>query len=304
MLVECEGDASRAADVLEINQPSMSKRLAVLQHSNPLARHPWIEKRGKSWGLTPEGQRNLPAVRDIVRRSRNLQDDVDEQFARSPDLAVACGQMAAQTFVRDALLKFRKEFPEARVRLSTPRGKDRIQGVATGHFDLAVVTHGESEIARIAKRPLQTESLFEDPWCLVCSKKAPAAVRQQFSGLTAESGIAELIGLPLILPEPDAGMRARFDHSVIEAGVQDQLTVAMELGGWQNLLGFVKEGWGVGLISQNACAGERSLDLVQLKAGKRWKAEVRLVHRPNVDFADEPRLAWFTDLLRKLSPKG
>ena len=59
-VAETGGDAARAAEVLEINQPSMSKRLARLQHSGRGLKKPWLERVGKTWRLTEEGERVRP----------------------------------------------------------------------------------------------------------------------------------------------------------------------------------------------------------------------------------------------------
>ena len=67
-VVRTEGDATRAAELLNINQPSMSKRLAFLQHAGRILRRPWLERVGKTWRLTEEGRRVLPAVEELVHR--------------------------------------------------------------------------------------------------------------------------------------------------------------------------------------------------------------------------------------------
>ncbi|TWT63741.1 substrate-binding domain-containing protein [Rubinisphaera italica] len=304
ILFECEGDASMAADMLEINQPSMSKRLGILQHSNPLARYPWLEKQGKLWVLTHEGERNLPAIRDIVRTARNLQEDLDERVERAPDISIACGQLAVQTFVRHALLKFRKRNPELRIRVSTPRGEERILGVATGHYDVAIVTHDEADILNIAKRPLHVENLFEDPWVATCSNKAPKEIRQKFESLPGKITFADLVGFPLLLPEPDAGMRKKFDRAVIAAGLQDKLSVRMELGGWNTLLEFVKDGWGIGIVSRQSSLNQK-LMTKELQAEKDWQpAAVRLITRPiDDDQTESTSLQELTELIKEASPK-
>ena len=47
----------------------MSKRLRRLQASSPkVLEYPWIFRDGKRWKPTDEGQRVLPAVRDLVGR--------------------------------------------------------------------------------------------------------------------------------------------------------------------------------------------------------------------------------------------
>lgn len=264
-VIDCEGDAIRAAEILGINQPSMSKRLAVLQHSNPQARRPWLERRGKTWFLTEEGKRNLPAVRQIVRLARTLQTDIDERIALAPDVSLACGQLAVLTFVRKALLTFRKQRPDARLRVSTAAGRERILGVATGELDLAVVTYPADEIYRIANRPLVVEPLFRDPWVLVCGKKAPESVHAAFAKLPdADVRFEQLAGLPLILPEAEAGLRQEIDRVLIEARLQDRFDSVMEIGAWPALLSYVRDGFGIGLIGASALE-ERSEGLLPPK---------------------------------------
>jgi hypothetical protein len=48
----------------------------VYQHSGPLLDRPWVERRGKTWELTEEGQRVWPAVADLV--------DLNLRSPRSP----------------------------------------------------------------------------------------------------------------------------------------------------------------------------------------------------------------------------
>lgn len=276
-VVDCDGDAIRASQILGINQPSMSKRLAVLQHANPQARRPWLERRGKTWYLTEEGQRNLTAVRQIVRLARTLQTDLDERFSLAPDVSLACGQLAVLTFVRKALLAFRRQCPDAKLRVSTARGRERILGVANGELDLAVVTYYDEEIYRIANRPLIVEPLFKDPWVLVCGTEAPERVRKAFGSLPdRDVPLEQLVGLPLILPEPEAGLRQEIDQVFVEARLQDRLDSVMEIGAWPALLSYVRDGFGIGLIGASALE-ERSKGLLPPKRVATEPSDVPLV---------------------------
>src|SRR5512144_17867 len=86
-VVDHDGGAVAAATALGINQPSMSKRLAQLQHAGRVLRRPWVERRGKTWVLTEEGRRVLPSAEDLVHRYDQLRKFADA--AASPGLAVA-----------------------------------------------------------------------------------------------------------------------------------------------------------------------------------------------------------------------
>lgn len=282
VIQESGGDAAAAAERLGINQPSMSKRLAVLQHSNPLARYPWLEKRGKTWIVTSEGKRVLPAIGDIIRIMRTLQDDLNGRIDRAPDVSLACGQSILQSFVKSTLVKFRQQYPTARLRLVTPRNRDRILGVATGRFDLAIVRLDEAEILNIAKRPLNIEKLFEDPWMLACGRKAPRTLRDRFAAIPEPGSWQHLLGIPLILPEPESNLRHLLDQDLIQTGLQDQLLISMEIGGWRTMIEYIKAGWGIGVVSQATCGSDSSqLLLKQLSLTTQSQPpSIKMISRP------------------------
>ncbi len=259
-VVEQAGDASGAAAILEINQPSMSKRLAQLQNVGASIRSPWLERRGKRWELTDEGRRVLPAVEAVVHRYRALGDFAGGGSLGVAEVSFACGQQAVSTYVLQALVRFRRERPGVRFRIATIRGKARIEGVANGHLDLATVTYSEPEIRAIARRSLHVERLRDDPFVLIASKSAREPWREAFEALNDSQVEAEaLTRFPLILPEPDAGVRAILNRDLEASGVTDRLSVAMEIGGWSAIVAFVREGLGVGVVSLSACSDRKGL---------------------------------------------
>jgi hypothetical protein len=79
------------------------------------------------------------------------------------------------------LLEFRKKHPDARPRISTPRGKARVEGVSNGSLDLAIVTHDEPSIVEIARRPLKIEPLVTCRLCLVCASDSKWASKLRSS---------------------------------------------------------------------------------------------------------------------------
>ncbi|MFY7874259.1 MAG: LysR family transcriptional regulator substrate-binding protein [Pirellula sp.] len=259
-LANSNGDASKARQRLAINQPSMSKRLKLLQQSDRVGLAPWVQRAGQLWTLTVEGTRNLPAVRQLLRLEQSLGSDIDTRSLLQPTVSIDCGQTAVTSILKAPLNQFRKEFKDARVRISTPRGTARIQGVANGTYDFALVTHDEADIHRIAGRSLYVETLHEDPFMLVCGKKAREAVRLQFEHLPKRpANIKELVRFPLILPEPDAGLRRSLDHAFSESDLFGKLDIILEVGGWSATLDFVRDGWGVGIVTQSAITSDAGL---------------------------------------------
>lgn len=295
-LVRHGGEAAAAAEALQINQPSMSKRLAVLQHASRGVRHPWIVRQGKRWELTEEGRRALPAAVEIVRRYRTLTESLEIADAHSAELHFACGRHAAVGFVHDALVRLRVAQPELRVRVSTLRGRERIERVANGSLDLATVTHDEHQVLAIARRPLRVEPLFSDRLMLAIGRSAPRELRTRFAALPDNIAAAHLADLPLILPEPDSGIRQQLDGVLRAAGVYDSLDILLEVGGWEAILKYLSSGLGIGITSESAARSVAGLTLKPLSPRLIKPTQVRLISRLPVD--DEHDLSEAAALLR------
>jgi DNA-binding transcriptional LysR family regulator len=254
-LVDNQGDAAKTADELHINQPSMSKRLRYLQSSNRVLKRPWLVREGKSWNLTGEGQKALPAVQDLMKRYDQLVKFADNNQGHRPDLSFACGRQAAVDFVRVAFRQFYKKNKDARVRFATLRGESRIEGVATGSLDLACVTHGEAHIRHIARRELHVELIRTDRLALMCRIDSPWA--HPLNRLPKSRLPLSALGqFPLILPEPDAGFRRTLDDTLRNQREVRRLDIRLEVGGWRSIKAYVEDVVGVGVISESVIDDE------------------------------------------------
>lgn len=250
-VVRTEGDATRAADNLHINQPSMSKRLAFLQHAGRILRRPWLERVGKSWRLTEEGRRVLPAVEELVHRYKLLTEALDEE---RPAVLFGCGPGGAAGFVRDAVRAFRGRHPDQTFRLSALPAVARVEGVGNGSLDIACVRLAPPDIHELARRPLFIDELFDDPMVLVAVPETPGF--DEFQAIPDKAVSAKnLTRFPLILPEPDCSLRRDFDRRCRDAGVQDRLKVTVETGPWGTSLAYVRDGIGVGLVPRSSVRG-------------------------------------------------
>lgn len=258
-LAELDGDASAVADKLNIGQPSVSKRLTALRHlTSDRGGEAWLRLEGKRWRLTTEGLRVHGIVADLVHRYDQMERLVATDRASKPTISIACGQQAAGGFVRIAIERFLKEHPNCQVRLTTPRGKDRIAGVAGGQFDLAIVTDSLATIQIIARREMFVETLFEDRFVLVANPPTKSAWGKTWRELPADRpiGAAALLEMPFILPEADASRRQQFDEWWFRATGQT-CDIVLETGGWQTILEFAAAGLGVGMVTQSAAKAFR-----------------------------------------------
>ena len=158
-IVDFEGDASAAGQALQISQPTISKRLAALKRLVGTEEgRPWLMLTGKRWLLTPAGERVRGVVAELVRQYEKVEQFIEDGQNARATLAIACGQTAASGFVREAVEQLLAESPEVSVRIATPRGRYRIEGVAGGQIELAIVTNSETVIDQ--NRGVRSKHLF------------------------------------------------------------------------------------------------------------------------------------------------
>jgi DNA-binding transcriptional LysR family regulator len=295
-VVRTDGDATKAAELLNINQPSMSKRLAFLQHAGRILRRPWLERVGKTWHLTEEGRRVLPAVEELVHRYRLLTEAIDEE---RPSVVFGTGLGGAAGYVRRAVLGFRERHPDTTFRVSARPATARVEGVANGSLDLACVRLAPAEILERAHRPLFVEDLYDDPLVLVATSGVEGF--EEFRELNEKALTPKaLTRFPLVLPEPDAGLRREFDRRCRDAGVADRLRVAVEVGPAPIALGYVREAFGVGVLPRSAVNGHRDLVVKALPPKLSPTNTVRVICRKRAGTDDLDLSDLGTDFLQAL----
>ncbi len=251
LLIEGNGNATRTADLLGINQPSMSKRLSRLQFPGKTLEQPWLFRAGKTWRPTEEGKRVLPAIRDLLVRYKQLRTFAANDESDWIGVRFACGRQAATRFVRRAARRFWKEHPGTHLRVSMLPGPARVEGVANGSLDLATVAYDELGIREMARRELHIETLFKDRLTLVCHPRSRWA--KGFKKLPKfRVGPKALAGFPLLLPAAEAGVRAMFDNVLRNCGILDQLDIRLEVSSWTAIMAYSGDGLGVGLVSESA----------------------------------------------------
>ena len=306
VIVIChDGDAAQAARALHINQPSMSKRLAFLQHANGILKRPWLRRVGKTWLLTDEGRRVLPVVHDLLHRYQNLNGytNAPRQTPTSV-LRFACGQTAGSFLIRRALQDIRKRHPDAQIRVSTMRAAQRIVGVASGAIDMALVGRDNNEINELARgTPLRIETISRSGYCLVCAKSSPWSAKFKKLPRHKPLPLSALAEFPLIVPEPDSRTRQILDPLIGRQSWANKVEYRVEIGGWLTILDYVRAGLGVGLVSDMAVSDPAAKNLIfrPLTDPRLCKMTMKLVTRATDDEAQETSRtslskAWRTSL--------
>ena len=248
-LVANDGDASVTAYELKINQPSMSKRLGFLQHAGRVLEQPWLVREGKTWVLTEEGQRVLPAVKEIIHRYEVLLRFSGEEPEPLAPVRFACGQDSVTTFVLQALRQFQNRIADHPVRITTLRSRTRIEGVANCSLDLATVSQSDAMINKSARMKLHIRPLFKERLTIVCAEESPWAGKFHKLRKT-KTQPEDVLEFPLIVPEHGSELWRSIDDMFAKRELLGSMNVLMEIGNRSTVLEYVSHGLGVGLVSE------------------------------------------------------
>lgn len=280
-LKRAEGVLKDAAATLTESVPTLSKRLKPLVVGDPPLAGPWLKKEGNLFRLTEVGTLMLPAATDLADKWETVV--ADAKRVRSPGLTVACGQEAAGGVVLRAAEAFRDARPTTPLRVAVVRGRGRIEGVVGGRYDVALVTLAGPEIQAIAKQKMTVRQLGDDRLLLACGATAKWAA--DFADESAEVTAAQVGAWPFVLPETDAAVRQDWEARLTKARVHSPAAV-IEVGGWRVLLGYIRAGFGVGLLPASVATDATGILTRPLADPIRPRNHLRVVTLPHPPHAD------------------
>ena len=99
------------------------------------------------------------------------------------------------------------------------------------------------------------------------------------------------VEFPIILPEPDAGIRRGLNEVLRARGLLGKLEVALEIGGWAAILAYVRDGFGVGLVSEGALEDSKGLTIRLLDRASFALTEAKFIYRRLAGSGEESDLS-------------
>jgi DNA-binding transcriptional LysR family regulator len=230
----------RAADVLSISQPALSRSIARLEEYYGIA---LFERDGRGIRITRSGRALLRRVERIIAEledaRREMHDLAEER--RSRPIAIGFFATLGTHVIPEAIKGFRDAMPDAEFRLLQGPSPLLQQRLMSGEIDLCISSPRFAEVA-IEWLPLWDEELV----VLV-----PASHR------LADASSIELLDIahdPFVALKPNYGLRQTADDLCREAGFSPQ--IAFEGEEVATLRGLVGAGFGVALVPKT----DRSLD--------------------------------------------
>jgi LysR family transcriptional regulator, nitrogen assimilation regulatory protein len=232
------GSFSKAAVVLDIAQPALSRQVRSLEtelHQQLFLRN------GRGVALTDAGKRlfdHSVAVLQLVSHAReDLGASRDEPVGR---VTIGLPPSIGRQLTLPLIDRFKKELPAARLAIVEGLSSHIVEWVTTGRVDVGLVYNPE------AQQGLEITPLLQEELGLV--SYAPKGKRKGGAALPMK----ELSHYPLIVPERVHAMRRLLETQAALAGVK--LDIAWEVSSVPSIIDLVCAGYGHAVLTASGVA--------------------------------------------------
>lgn len=243
-----EGSFTRAAELLNLSQPAVTRQVASLETELNVQ---LVERTGRSFHLTQAGEIVFDYAREINALVQRCQDEVAAlSHPERGQVSVACVTTVGLFTLPGLIVEYKRLYPGVRIRVWSGRVAGVLDRLLDASVDLGLVS------SPVMHPRLLSIPLFDDPVIPVAAPEVAATLPQP-------TPIEMMADLDLILYEAPSRFRTQVDAALEHAGVYAR--VAMELDSHEAVRTAVSLGYGVALVPREAVAAElASGALVQL----------------------------------------
>jgi LysR family transcriptional regulator, nitrogen assimilation regulatory protein len=226
------GSFSRAATVLRVSQPSLSKQVSLLE--DELGRR-LLVRNGRGVTPTEAGQRLQRHAQRILDLFAEAEADVRSTGAGR--FAIGLPFTLAATIATELLSRLRKQEPSANLAVIQGRSAFLVDSLCTGTIDVAI-TYTPASTPLVETTPLISEPLY-----LMASQKN--------ARLLAKKGpiaLEDLCEFPLIAPTRPNAIRTTLEDALRRA--KRTARFAMEVDNIETIVELVAKGEGYAVLSK------------------------------------------------------
>jgi len=249
------GSFSKAAVILNIAQPALSRQVRLLEtdlHVTLLMRN------GRGVVLTEAGKRLFDHSVGILQLVSRVREDIEaSRDVPSGRIVVGLPPSMGRLLTLPLVEGFRRALPKARLAIVEGLSAHLAEWISTGRVDLGLLHNPEPQPA------LEVTPVLEEPLGLVspAPKRGGKGTRKVSPRDTAT--LAELTRLPLILPERTHAIRKLLETQAALAG--HKLGVSLEISSVQSILDLVRAGHGHAVLTPSALAASGNAAAFRLR---------------------------------------
>ncbi len=215
------GSFTRAASVLAVAQPALSRQVRALEVE---LRQPLFERNGRGVTLTDAGTRLLAHGRGILQQLQRARQDLEEQRgAASGLLSVGLPPSLSRSLTAPLVESFRQRFPRATLSVVEGLSTYTLEWLQQGRVDCAVV-YNATPAPAIDLLPVLQEPLF-----LVSARpRSVKSASQREAPLSPPLTLTQLAALPLVIPSRPHAIRMRLETVLAQAGLKPRVELEIE----------------------------------------------------------------------------
>jgi LysR family nitrogen assimilation transcriptional regulator len=225
------GSITAASERLAIAQPALSRQVKSLELELGVS---LLRRNGRGVKPTMEGIKFASRAKLILEDIEDMTRDLSGQ-GKMPTGTLTLGlpPTVAAMLATHLITKSMEAFPDVKLRIVSGFSGYVQDWLIRGKIDWGVAYEGQTAPS-IRTKPIILETLY-----LVRSAKDPNADANPLS-------LRDALSLPMILPNPDHGLRGRVDYFARQAGVS--LDVQLEIDVLPTILSFVEKGLGATVL--------------------------------------------------------
>ena len=238
LVVAETGSVTRAAQMLRIAQPALSRQIRMLEEEHGTA---LFTRHARGMTLSQAGAILVDHYRRVLRELDSAKSEV-AALAGEVTGKIAIGMLPS---VSDLLAgriaaAMKERYPLVRLRILTGLATHLMEWLDKQEIDLAIVSEP------VVPASVEFQRLVEEPLYLV-GQAATAGFHGQSIPLR------QLAQYPLILPSSDFGLRGGIDHAIHAVGIE--LNVAIEANSLHVQRKLIRAGIGYALFPSSVVVG-------------------------------------------------
>jgi LysR family transcriptional regulator, nitrogen assimilation regulatory protein len=234
-----EGSMSRAATVLDVAQPALSRQMRLLEEALGVV---LFRRTSRGIELTEEGEQLRASMVGPLRQLELALQNVGSPFAHiEGGLVLGMPATAAYLLAEPLLRRLATAFPKLKLRFVDHDSGRLIEDMLKGEVDLALI-HGPTADERLFTSELLVEDL--------------ALVGGPSSALSPDRPVSftRLADFPLVLPSFQPGLRGFVEKTALR--LQVKIDVRFEVDALQVSKELIEAGLAYGLLPVSACGRE------------------------------------------------
>ena len=248
-----EKNFTKAANLLHISQPSLSKQIKILERDLDVC---LINRERNTISLTSNGIIFLQySERILALCEESCRAVIDLKNGERGNLTVGASQTIGIYLLPRVLALFAQNYPQINLKVQVNSTRIIAKNVLNREIDLAVVG---GEIPNELKKNLLIEKFVEDEFSLIIAKSHPFAKKKK---ITKE----DLYHLNFITLNSNSTIRKFIDNILMQNKIEiKQLKIVMQLNSIEGIKTAVSLGLGAAFVSASAIEKEIELNKIEI----------------------------------------